>query len=457
MAKKFRNRGNQKKNSSKKVSPRQNDGSLKSRLTQLRKTASSAYAEASSVRKESDGIRKAAKAAEQKAHALHVKVETTEAHVADAEKQIEPRSKRVNKPFLVVGIGASAGGYEAFAQLLDNLSPDTGMAFVLVQHLDPTHLSKLSELLSRSTEMPVVEIQNNMVVEPNHVYVIPPACSVIISQGALRLQPRRRQGSNLPIDELFVSLAFDQGNRAVGVVLSGNGTDGTLGLKQIKAEGGITFVQDEESSKFYGMPGNALHAGFGDFVLAPAAIAKELERISRYSPLRRDKMGKADPSVPGMETELVKIFALLRAMTGVDFSYYKMTTLKRRITRRLVLKKIESLTAYLKYLQQNPNEVDLLFNDILINVTSFFRDSQAFSALKKKVFPRILKQKATGSPIRVWVPGCSTGEEVYSLAICLHEFLGKNVNAKAMQIFGTDISETMVGRARRGVFSDFIV
>lgn len=450
-------RGIRKKYSSGKPAVQKKDASLKSRLNQLSKTASSAYEQADSVKKRSAGIFKASESAKKTAHAVHMKVQTTEVHVADAGKKVGSASKKFTKPFIIVGVGASAGGYEAFSQLLEKLSPETGMAFVLVQHLDPTHESKLSELLARSTKMPVTEIRSQMVVEPNHVYVIPPANSVTIAEGVLRLRPRRRgNGTYLPIDEFLQSLAVDQANRAVGVVLSGNGVDGTFGLKQIKAEGGITFVQDEKTSKFHGMPGSALHAGCVDFVLDPPAIAKELERISRYSPLRRERAIKAEPSLPGTETELVKIFGLLRALTGVDFSYYKLTTLKRRITRRMVLKKIENLRDYLKYLQQTPNEVDLLFNDILINVTAFFRDAQAFAALKKKVFPRILKHKTNGTPIRIWVPGCSTGEEVYSLAICLHEFLGKNVNAKAMQIFGTDISDTMVGRARLGVYPESI-
>lgn len=458
MAKKTLRGKSKKTNSSGKSAAYKKNDSLKSRVNVLRKSAASAYAQAGKTKKQSFGIYQAAEATEKTADALHQDIKTTEAHVADAEKQTEGPAKKVTKPFVIVGVGASAGGYEAFSQLLEKLAPNTGMAFVLVQHLDPTHESKLSELLARSTEMAVVEIRSETAVEPNHVYVIPPATSLTISQGVLQLKPRRRgNGTYLPIDQFLESLATDQGNRAVGVILSGNGMDGTIGLKQIKAEGGITFVQDEKSAKFYGMPGNALHAGCVDFVLAPPAIAKELERISRYSPLRREKTPKAEPALPGSETELIKIFGLLRALTGVDFSYYKLTTLKRRITRRMVLKKVENLREYLKYLQQNPNEVDLLFNDILINVTGFFRDPQAFAALKKKVFPRIVKQKSAGSPIRVWVPGCSTGEEVYSVAICLHEFLGKNINAKAMQIFGTDISDNMVGRARLGVYPESIV
>ena len=457
MAKKTPGGRGRKNNSVRKAAASENDSSLRSRVKLLTKTASSAHAEAGSVKKKSVGIYQAVNSAHKTAEAVHEDIRKAEAHVVDAGKQMGSSSKKTAKPFLIVGVGASAGGYEAFSQLLESVSPDTGMAFVLVLHLDPTHESKLSELLARATNMPVVEIRNETMVEPNHVYIIPPASSLNISQGVLQLTPRRRgNGTYLPVDKFFESLATDQGNRAVGVILSGNGMDGTLGMKQIKAEGGITFVQDEKTAKFYSMPGNALRAGCVDFVLAPAAIARELERISRYSPLRREKLAKTETPLPGTETELVKIFGLLRALTGVDFSYYKLTTLKRRITRRMVLKKIQSLRDYLKYLQQNPDEVDLLFNDILINVTGFFRDPQAFAALKKKVFPRIVKKKSAGAPIRIWVPGCSTGEEVYSLAICLHEFLGKNVNAKAMQIFGTDISDTMVGRARLGVYPESI-
>ena len=373
-----------------------------------------------------------------------------------AETQSAPRDKN-SAPFLVVGVGASAGGYEAFSELLKNLPVDTEMAFVLVQHLDPTHESKLSELLSHATKMEVTEIRNETRLQPNHVYVIPPNRSLRVSKGVLQLQPRRRtNGPNLPIDTFFESLAHDQGNRAVGVILSGNGLDGTLGLKQIKAEGGITFVQDQSSAKFYGMPGNALHAGGVDFVLPPPGIARELARIGSYSPLRRGKLEKAEAQLPGEETDLSRIFGLLHSATRVDFSHYKTSTLKRRIARRMLLRKTQNLRSYLRYLEHHPSEVQALFNDILINVTGFFRDPRAFAALKKKVFPKILRQRPKDTAIRIWVPGCSTGEEVYSLAIALHEFLGKKFDPKAMQLFGTDISETMIGRARLGIYPENI-
>lgn len=431
--------------------------SLTAHLQALRQTAVSAREQAADLQEKTSGLLQSAASIEAEAESTHVGIRKIEGHVYEAEKDLKIEPVKRTRPFIIVGVGASAGGYEAFSQLLEKLSPETGMAFVLVQHLDPTHESKLSELLSRATRMKLAEIGNETLVEPNHVYVIPPDRTLTISQGVLQLQQRRRpNGPNLPVDMFFESLAHDQGNRAVGVILSGNGVDGTQGLKQIKAEGGITFVQDEKTAKFHGMPGNALRSGCVDLVLPPAAIARELERISRYSPFRRIKPPRAEAAIPGMDTELAKIFALLRALTGVDFSHYKLTTLRRRITRRMVLKKVENLNAYLKHLQQNPGEVDLLFNDILINVTGFFRDSQAFAALKKKVFPKITKQRISGSPIRLWVPGCSTGEEVYSLAICLHEFLGRKASAKAMQIFGTDISDTMVNRARLGIYPESI-
>jgi len=300
MAKKTSGGRGKKGNSVRKPAGVRKDSSLKSRVDALRKTTSSAYAQAGTVRKKSVGIYRAVESAHKTADTVHKDIEKTEAHVGDAEKQVTGASKKISKPFLIVGVGASAGGYEAFSQLLEKISPDTGMAFVLVLHLDPTHESKLSELLARNIRMPVVEIAEETVVEPNHVYIIPPNRSLTISLGVLQLKPRRRgNGSYLPVDQFFESLATDQSNRAVGVVLSGNGMDGTLGLKQIKAEGGITFVQDEQSAKFYSMPGSALHAGCVDFVLAPPAIAKELERIARYSPLRREKVAKADPALPG--------------------------------------------------------------------------------------------------------------------------------------------------------------
>ena len=356
---------------------------------------------------------------------------------------------RKPKPFLVAGVGASAGGFEAFAQLLERLPYDTEMALVFVQHLDPSHESNLATLLSRSTRIAVTEIRHRTPLAPNHVYVIPPNTALSVSGGILQLSPRKKDDHYLPIDHFFQSLAQDQGNLAIGIVLSGNGHDGAAGLKEIKAAGGITFAQEIDSCKFPGMPESAIATGSVDYILPPAEIAGELNRIANHGGLKRALPPEAPPSA---ENELTRILALLRMTTGVDFACYKPTTLKRRITRRMVLKRIETLGDYLRLLQKNRSEVELLFDDILINVTGFFRDPAAFQLLKKKILPRIIDDKPAGTSIRIWVPGCATGEEVYSLAICLHELLGKNRSNKEIQIFGTDISETMVTKARAGFY-----
>jgi two-component system CheB/CheR fusion protein len=399
----------------------------------------------------------------QAAQSVRKRIETVHRNVDEAHHEIEnmgaqPAGKadgaveNAEKPVLIAGVGASAGGYEAFAQLLENLRSDLGMAFVFIQHLDPLHESKLAPLLSHTTTMKVAEIRDRTPIAPNNVYVIPPNRALTIIKGVLHLAPRKKGGAHLPIDHFFESLALDQGNLAIGIVLSGNGHDGTAGLKHIKSAGGITFSQDLRSAKFHGMPESAQSAECVDYVQSPSGIAQELARIASHGALKHVQPPSAEPALPGADDNLHKIFSLLRLSSGVDFSHYKLTTLKRRIMRRMVLKKTEHLEDYVHYLRKDPAEIELLFQDILINVTGFFRDPAAFVALKKKIFPRLMKQRAPGSPIRIWVPGCATGEEVYSLAICLHEFLGKNQNNKAMQIFGTDVSEAMVARSRSGVY-----
>lgn len=379
---------------------------------------------------------------------------TAEKEQALADERSVPSSNTV-----IVGVGASAGGIEACGQLLDNIPPDRGLSFVIVQHLDPDHESVLTEILARHSKLKVTTITaTEEKVEPNRVYVLPPNRNVVIEDDKLMLVPRRKTngGPPTPIDMFFTSLAAHEGNRAVGVLLSGTGTDGTLGMKQIKAESGFTFAQDDRSASSHGMPASAIAAGVVDLILPPAGIAKELVRIAGHPQLRKLKRPKADEELPGTDGELARIFALLRALNGVDFSYYKHSTLKRRILRRMVLVRIASLREYVTFLQQNPAEVDALFQDLLINVTEFFRDPQAYSALKKRVFPRILKQNQGQSPIRVWVPGCSSGEEVYSLAIALFEFLGKDTHRKPIQIFGTDISDAVLAKARAGIYSESI-
>src|SRR5213083_375526 len=357
----------------------------------------------------------------------------------------------------VVGVGASAGGLEAFEQLLRALPDDTGLAFVLVQHLAPKHESMLSELLAKATRMPVVEVTQGMRVQGNHVYVIPPNADMSISDGMLHLSPLSPdRGLRMPIDFFLRSLADTYQSRSIGVILSGTASDGTLGMQAIKAMGGVTFAQDEQSAKYSAMPRNAIAAGNVDFILPPEAIARELKRIATHVQVFApdDKM-EAEERITSDET-LNKIFLLLRNFSRVDFSFYKPGTIKRRITRRMFLRKIDKLEAYLLYLRKHRDEVEALFNDVLINVTSFFREPDSFEALKTVAFPAIMAQKGPNLPIRIWVPGCSTGEEVYSIAIILLESLGEKAPNTQIQVFATDLSEGIISKARAGIYPESV-
>src|SRR5260370_35957147 len=342
--------------------------------------------------------------------------------------------------FPIVGIGASAGGLEAIIQLLQHLPSQTGMAFTLVQHLDPTHESALTALLSRQTQMRVSEARNNMELRPNQVYVIPPNKLMGISRRRLKLFPRRSAESNLPVDVFFRSLAEEEGSRAIGVILSGNGSDGTQGLLAIKTAGGITIAQSEKTAKYPAMPGNAITAGCVDFVLPPERIAGELARIAGHPYVTPGPLGaRAGPEPPAHEKAFEDILTILRQRMTVDFSQYKHATLQRRIQRRMVLHKCETRQEYAAHLRDNLNEVKDLFNDILIHVTGFFRDPGVFTGLKRKLFPRIVKGKRPEEPIRVWVPGCSTGDEAYSIAIALIEFMSERRLRRPPPTFATDI------------------
>ena len=357
----------------------------------------------------------------------------------------------------VVGIGASAGGLEAFRQLLGALPSTTGMAFVLVSHLSRTHESLLSELLSKVTHMPVEEVHDATPILANHVYVIPPSALLVLKDGDLTPQPIRPLNRPvMVIDAFFRSLAEHRGGQAIGVVLSGTGTDGTLGLAAIKAEGGIAFAQDEKSAKYPDMPRSASALpGSADFVLPPDEIAKELARIAGHPYVRQVKAEEeGEPSTP--EADLAKILALVRSTTGVDFGQYKPATIRRRISRRMVLHKIEKVAAYLKRLESDPNEVRALHQDLLINVTCFFRDPEVWAHLKEEIIPHIVKKRSPGAPIRVWVPGCATGEEPYSIAMLLLECLDVT-GGPAIQIFATDISRQAIQVAREGIYAENII
>src|SRR5438132_1793168 len=359
----------------------------------------------------------------------------------------------------IVGIGGSAGGFEAAMEFLRQLPSKTGMAFVIVQHLDPHHASRLSNLLGKVTAMPVSEVTGTTTPRPNTVYVQPPNKCVIAKNGALTLV-RREERLNVAIDHFFESLAEECGSRAIGVVLSGTGSDGTAGLRAIKAAGGLTFAQNEESAKFDAMPRSAIRAGFVDLVLPPGEIAREIERIANHPYIRRplrdpDEIEKA---VYRQADDLGRIFLSLRKQMGVDFSSYKESTLIRRIQRRMALHRIEKMSQYARFLRDNKKEIEALFDDLLINVTRFFRDEAVFRALKKRFLPALLKNKSNDRQpeLRAWVPGCATGEEVYSLAICILETLGRGPSKIRIQIFGTDLSESVIEHARLGIYSSAI-
>ncbi|MGA8763734.1 MAG: chemotaxis protein CheB [Candidatus Sulfotelmatobacter sp.] len=365
--------------------------------------------------------------------------------------------------FPIVGIGASAGGLEAFSELLHNLPEKTGMAFVLVQHLDPKHESGLPEILARTTRLPVMEATNGCAVQPDHVYVIPPNTNMLIHDGVLQLGARQMvHGQHMPIDNFFRSLAERIGQRAIGVVLSGTASDGTQGCRAIKAAGGLTFAQDEESAKYDDMPRNAIAAGCIDFILTPKDIARELGGISQHPYVTRVLSNGKDEFRGMVGSDLDALFALLRDSTGVDFTNYKHTTLQRRIRRRMVVHRVEKLKDYLRFIGKKPEELDELYRDLLIHVTGFFREPDAFLALRQHVYPKLFEGRKPDNPIRVWVAGCSTGEEAYSIAITLLEYLWahtRNISqaATAIQIFATDISDTALDRARSGLYPEAAV
>lgn len=395
--------------------------------------------------------RRAAKAAPKKAAA---KPAARKRSTAKREKPTTTKAvtKPVGKVFPIVGIGASAGGLEAISALLKRLPEDIDMVFVLIQHLAPEHQSMLAELLARETVLTVSEITDGLKVEPNHVYVIPPNANLGIINKVLHLMPRDKSQQHLPIDYFFRSLASDQGSNAIGIILSGSASDGTLGLKAIKAEDGITFAQAPETAHYDSMPASAIAAGCVDFVLSPEAIAQQLVHVSRHPDVLRADIATGKMEQEQIGSELEKIFLLLRSRTGNDFTHYKQTTIRRRISRRMLVNKIDRLKDYVRYLSSHPFEVDALFQDILINVTSFFRDPEVFEALKNTVFPAMLRDRDSDLAIRLWVPGCATGEEVYSIIITLLESLGDNAAGATVQVFASDIDPQSIEKARAGIY-----
>ena len=359
--------------------------------------------------------------------------------------------------FTIVGIGASAGGLEAVTELLSSLPAASGMAFLLVQHLDPHHASMLVEILAKKTAMPVREASEGIRVEPDHLYVIPPNTSMRIAQGHLTLRPRGETlGPPMPIDDLLHSLAQDQGANAIGVILSGSGSDGALAMQTIKGEGGITFAQDDESARFTGMPRAAVGLGCVDFVLAPQDIGRELARLGRHPYLASQRLAPIVEPVQADEESFKRVFALLKSGCGVDFTHYKRGTITRRLARRLAVHKLDSITDYVAFLEATPGEAQALSDDLLIRITEFFRDPEIFDSLATTVFPHLMEGRPNKTPLRIWVPGCASGEEVYSIAICLLEYLGERAGQTQIQIFGSDINASAIETARAGLYIENI-
>jgi len=365
------------------------------------------------------------------------------------------RRKIKDNSFPVVAIGASAGGLEAVTQLLKNLAPNTGMAFIYVQHLSPDHKSFLTSLLSKLTLMKVQEVKNKMLMEPDNVYIIPPDKEMIAVNGHIKLIPRTKErAGNLPIDTFFCSLAIKHKKGAIGIILSGSATDGTRGLSAIKEAGGLTFAQDD-SARFSSMPKSAIAAGAVDFVLSPKEIARELTRLGKQEYVHREMLvvGKEN-EIDDADSDLKMIIDLLHKETGVDFSHYKTATIKRRILRRLMLYKIKTLAEYARLITNKNDEINILFQDLLIHVTGFFRDNDAHQYLKSTLFPRMLSSKAAGETLRLWISACSTGEEAYSIAMGLLEIQKTKPTSRSIQIFATDLSAQAIAKARLGEYSE---
>jgi two-component system, chemotaxis family, CheB/CheR fusion protein len=370
-----------------------------------------------------------------------------------SKKRSSPAAPTSSAAFPIAAIGASAGGLEAFSTLLRALPAEPGLALVFIPHLDPTHESAMVELLARTTKMPVHQAADGARVSSNTLYVLPPNSDMTIASGVLHLVKRDAgRGHHMPIDTFFRSLAEDQGSNAVGIILSGTANDGTQGLAAIKNEGGITFAQDPETAKYDGMPSSAVAAGVVDYILPLARIAEELIRI-QLQPSRREPT--AD-TFDGKDRLLKEVFRLLKTYSKVDFVDYKAATIRRRILRRMHINQVSDLGEYLQLLHRNPSEIESLYRDVLINVTSFFRNPEVFESLREVVYPKILTDRPASDPVRIWVPGCSSGEETYSHAISLVEMLSELRLDLPVQIFGTDLSESAIQRARAGFYKENI-
>ncbi len=357
-------------------------------------------------------------------------------------------SENTTAAFPIVGIGASAGGLEAFEQFFSHLPVNSGMAFVLVQHLDPGHVSLLTEILQRTTTIPVTEAVDKILVKPNHVYVIPPNRDMAIFHGKLQLSvPNEPRGQRLPIDAFLQSLAEDQQENAIGIILSGTGSDGTQGLRAILGVGGVTLVQEPTTAKYDGMPSSAIQAGCATQVLPVDKMPEALQLGARQFGVHEQT-----PNDPKRTSGMSRILMQLRTKTGHDFSLYKKSTITRRIERRMLHHAIEDTDVYARFLKENPAEVTALFKELLINVTSFFRDADAFGVLQKDILPELCKDKTEQSNFRAWVAGCATGEEAYSIAILLKEWMEENHLEFKVQIYSTDLDDEAIDIARAGIY-----
>jgi two-component system CheB/CheR fusion protein len=372
----------------------------------------------------------------------------TESRLVRSDGSFETPVQATQVPIKIVGIGASAGGLEAFEQFLKNIPADSDMGFVLIQHLDPTHHSMLTDILQRHVTLKVMEASDDVEVARNAVYVIPPNRDMTICKGRLKLvEPGQPHGFRMPIDSFFRSLAEDQGEKAIGIVLSGTGSDGTLGLRAVLGAGGVTLVQDPEEAKYDAMPKSAIANGYAAHVMPVKKMGSFLAngKTSNSFVLGRSVASDFHP-------ELHQILQQVHSVTGNDFSEYKKSTMGRRVERRMQQQKIEETGIYARYLKENPDEVKLLFSDLLINVTSFFRDPEAFEILKRDILPALLTNKPDPYVLRIWVEACSTGEEAYSIAILLREYIDEVNQRLKVAIFATDVDGHAISVARAGIY-----
>ncbi len=356
-------------------------------------------------------------------------------------------------PHFIVGIGASAGGLEALVKLFSSMPLDNGLAFVVVQHLSPDHKSFMVELLSRKTPIPVLRAEDGLEIKPNHIYLIPPKKNLKMFQGRLLLvEPDYARGFNLPIDVFFRSLAEEKMHQSIGIVLSGTGSDGTMGIRAIKDSGGMVMVQSESTAQFDGMPRSAISTGLADFILPPEEMPRQLIQYLQHPFVIKERAILREHS--STDTLMHKVFALLKERCGADFSYYKPSTIDRRIERRITINQLNNLEEYYRYLEASSREANLLFNELLIGVTRFFRDRDAFEFLEKSVLPSLFARGDRTETIRVWIPSCSTGEEAYSMAMLFADELARRGESRSIKIFATDISKLAIEAASSGLYTE---